>query len=1357
MPAPSPHWKEITPSEFPWEREALDFIKERFPRTSAHRAWSNFEFIASDGSINEVDLLAVTPRGVFLVEIKSWPERIEGDQGTWYRIVDERRERAEDNPLLLNNRKAKRLKSLLEATRVPGRKSPLPFFKALVFLSHVDVQPRLERAARLGVTVRDAGDEGSTAGGLDGIVDTLTRVTAEDRQRRSFRPLSAKDVELIARSLETAGIRESRRHRRVGDYDLGELIDEGPGYQEYAARHASIAETERRVRIFTSSSGLDREIVVEAARREFRALDPLQHPGILSPRDYVDHELGPALLYDREPKAVSLDHYLALRGSRLDIEQRLGLVRRLAEALLYAHARGLVHRALAPRSILVCDPEATHPRLRIRDWHTSQREAVTSSHSSGQPTGHLEQLVDSAAEVYLAPEARRSRAGEHLDVFGLGAIAFEVFTGRPPAGSPVERQAHLEEHGGLDIGAVIDGAAEGQRLCVLIATSPDVSQRTESVKSFLGDLDDVEEELTEPATDEQTDPTTAGKGDLLLDLRVERRLGSGATAVAYLVADADEQRVLKVALTPSSNERLRAEAEILGQVHAPGIVTLHRGDLTVAGHAAIVIEFAGEETLGERIKREGPLGLELLERLGEDLLRALSALEEQGVSHRDIKPANIGVGRRGRTSQLRLVLFDFSLSGAPLEATGAGTPPYLDPFMAAPPRGRFDLHAERFAAAMTLHEMAGGQLPRWGDGLSDPASIEAEVTVEPELFAPAVAKRLAEFFRRALARSASERFDTAEEMLRAWRECFTGTAVPVTTDHGEEIDPEEALRRATLTTPVAELGLSARGNSALERAGISTVAGVLGTSQFELRSLPGVGAGTRGELVGVLEALRERLGDEEAPDVQGLDLLARQLVPRRGWEEEDLVVVRAYLGLSGRQWQSTAEVAEALGGERSAVEAVLDRARERWGKSLRSVTRLRDEIAELLEREGGVLPASMLEEGILARRGAVAEGEERSQLAAAAARAALDAEPRREVARFVAVRLGGGVVIVAPALAEPDAALSYLGRLCERASALAREEPVDAARAASELEAVEVPAGMPAPARGRLVRLAAAVAGGVAANDRGELYPVGMSGEIAVSRAAGALAVGSTGLSLDEVRKRVLARYPEAEPPPGRPTLDELLEGFGLRWKAERARYEPALTVPSSSQLTSSGSASADADEPGAHFAERLDRSRDRFLALTVRGRRAAHAERALAGVGGISHVALDTALIEHMRTIAAAKRADWAAVLELDSTPRDSRNWRILEGLARDAAAALRERLLATEGTVLASRPGLLARYGQLGMLDEVRRQIDVAGHGYPLQGLWLLVPSGGGPPAVEGTPVPVIDENEWARIPLEWVESHA
>lgn len=76
-------WKQITPSDFAWEREALDFLKHELPDHEPYRAWANFEFIAQDGSINEVDLLVVTPKGLFLVEIKSHPGEIDGDAGTW--------------------------------------------------------------------------------------------------------------------------------------------------------------------------------------------------------------------------------------------------------------------------------------------------------------------------------------------------------------------------------------------------------------------------------------------------------------------------------------------------------------------------------------------------------------------------------------------------------------------------------------------------------------------------------------------------------------------------------------------------------------------------------------------------------------------------------------------------------------------------------------------------------------------------------------------------------------------------------------------------------------------------------------------------------------------------------------------------------------------------------------------------------------------------------------------------------------------------------------------------------------------------------------------------------------------------
>jgi Nuclease-related domain len=109
MGSDSSRWTEITSTHFPWEREALDYVRERLPDHDPYRAFALFEFIASDGSINEVDLLVIGPTGIYLVEIKSWPGVVSGDQRDWVREQEGRRPRYEENPLLLADRKAKRL------------------------------------------------------------------------------------------------------------------------------------------------------------------------------------------------------------------------------------------------------------------------------------------------------------------------------------------------------------------------------------------------------------------------------------------------------------------------------------------------------------------------------------------------------------------------------------------------------------------------------------------------------------------------------------------------------------------------------------------------------------------------------------------------------------------------------------------------------------------------------------------------------------------------------------------------------------------------------------------------------------------------------------------------------------------------------------------------------------------------------------------------------------------------------------------------------------------------------------------------------------------------------------------------
>jgi len=147
------NWNAITPSSFPWEKEALDYIRSQFPTHEPYRAWSNFEFIADDGSLNEVDLLVFTPQGFFLVEIKSNSGVLAGDTHTWTWQRDGH-QKAVDNPLFLANQKAKKLASLLQRQRALD-KLRVPFIEPLIFCSAENLQCRLEGNARFHVCLRD--------------------------------------------------------------------------------------------------------------------------------------------------------------------------------------------------------------------------------------------------------------------------------------------------------------------------------------------------------------------------------------------------------------------------------------------------------------------------------------------------------------------------------------------------------------------------------------------------------------------------------------------------------------------------------------------------------------------------------------------------------------------------------------------------------------------------------------------------------------------------------------------------------------------------------------------------------------------------------------------------------------------------------------------------------------------------------------------------------------------------------------------------------------------------------------------------------------------------------------------------
>jgi serine/threonine protein kinase len=172
---------------------------------------------------------------------------------------------------------------------------------------------------------------------------------------------------------------------------------------------------------------LDAKIVEDSVRRFIRENDllrALRHPGIVRRFGLVkDAKMGWCLLLEYI-EGETLDAFLRRRKDhRLPPAEALDLVRQVAEALRYVHARGIIHRDLKPQNVMVRkdDGRAVLMDFGIGKWTgDNATQALT---MSGMRVG---------TPRYMAPEQARAEGpiGGAADVYALATILFELLTGR---------------------------------------------------------------------------------------------------------------------------------------------------------------------------------------------------------------------------------------------------------------------------------------------------------------------------------------------------------------------------------------------------------------------------------------------------------------------------------------------------------------------------------------------------------------------------------------------------------------------------------------------------------------------------------------------------------------------------------------------------------------------------------------------------------------------------------------------------------------------------------------------------------------------------------------------------------------
>jgi WD40 repeat protein/serine/threonine protein kinase len=204
------------------------------------------------------------------------------------------------------------------------------------------------------------------------------------------------------------------------DYELLDVIGEGGMGVVYSARQSAIARTVavKMLKKADSQSPEQREKFISEAV----VTGELDHPNIVPIYDLGSNDAG-ALFYSmKRVKGTPWDDVLEQKS----LDENLGILMRVADAVAFAHANGVIHRDLKPENIMLGD----YGEVLVMDWGLARISAAFPNAASVSQSD-----VMGGTPAYMAPEMATGPielVTTASDIYLLGAILYEIITGKPP-------------------------------------------------------------------------------------------------------------------------------------------------------------------------------------------------------------------------------------------------------------------------------------------------------------------------------------------------------------------------------------------------------------------------------------------------------------------------------------------------------------------------------------------------------------------------------------------------------------------------------------------------------------------------------------------------------------------------------------------------------------------------------------------------------------------------------------------------------------------------------------------------------------------------------------------------------------
>lgn len=375
----------------------------------------------------------------------------------------------------------------------------------------------------------------------------------------------------------------------VDKYRVDRVLGEGGMGIVVAAHHL---ELDQPVAIkFLLDALRGNEEGAERFRREARAAAKIQSDHVVRVLDVGVLESGVRFMVMEYLEGHDLSKELEQRG-RLSTGQAIDYVLEALDAIAQAHAVGIVHRDLKPANLFLARRADGSSRIKVLDFGISKS-------LSGASSDQLSLTRSSAwvgSPLYMAPEQMQSArdVDERADIWSLGAILYELITGRPPylAESLPQLCNLLLTTEPAPLSSLQPDVPAGVERVVLRCLERDLSARWQSVSELTAALRDCRPERTS---------TAATSSSALAATELQGTEGSGAQSA-----------------TPSGGERAAARTQgAWGHTHPTsqskrgiawiGAVAL--GSALVLGALVVLLPAGGDEQA--KTNGAAPAGSEL--------------------------------------------------------------------------------------------------------------------------------------------------------------------------------------------------------------------------------------------------------------------------------------------------------------------------------------------------------------------------------------------------------------------------------------------------------------------------------------------------------------------------------------------------------------------------------------------------------------------------------------------------------------------------------------------------------------------------------------------------------------------------